>query len=57
MDTTATAMTAKTDPTSLIRALDADTIRQRLRAIANERRSLLVLLRAALAARKKSGVS
>ncbi|MBP3957791.1 hypothetical protein J8F10_21270 [Gemmata sp. G18] len=41
-----------TDPVTLIRDLDADTIRDRLEAIEHERRALLVLLRAALRAKR-----
>lgn len=41
-----------TDLTRLVRDLDADAIRQRLDALEHERRALMVLLRAALGARR-----
>lgn len=43
------------DPVALIERLDADAIRKRLDAIDQERRALLVLLRAALRRRKVGG--
>jgi hypothetical protein len=41
-----------TDPASLVRQLDADAIRGRLEELDRERKALLVLLRAALRARR-----